>query len=212
MTTMHAELETEIFRQALDGMCVGMVLVDAAGRLVWANRAAQSTLGIDAESARGRVLGPLLTDPQISAFWQEAARSEGTLLSEAAVRSPHPAHLKLNAARCVDSAGRTIGRALLFCDVTADRALQIRLSEEATSRLLQMTETAKSSAQPRAGLTAKELEVLRRVGRGATNEGIAREFEIAASTVRSHIKRLYRKLGLKSRSDAVRYAVENGLV
>jgi PAS domain S-box-containing protein len=211
MAVSGAELSAGIFQQALDGMCVGMVVVDGSGRVVWANRAARCTLGIDGEAARGRALSQLLVDPHVAAFWREASKADETIVSEAALTSPHPAHLRLNAARCIDGAGRTIGRALLFCDVTADRAIQIRLSEEATSRLMQLAEAGRSPAQSCAGLTAKELEVLRLIGRGASNVEVSRQLGVAASTVKSHVKRIYRKLGLNSRTAAVRCALENGL-
>ena len=45
-----------------------------------------------------------------------------------------------------------------------------------------------------------------------SNDDIAEKVHVAPSTVRSHLKSLYRKLGLNSRTEAVSYAVRNHLV
>jgi LuxR family transcriptional regulator, maltose regulon positive regulatory protein len=45
------------------------------------------------------------------------------------------------------------------------------------------------------------------VGQGLGNDDIARNAHISPSTVRSHLKNLYRKLNLGSRAEAVRFAV-----
>lgn len=52
-------------------------------------------------------------------------------------------------------------------------------------------------------LTARELEVLRLIAAGLTNQDIAAELVIAAGTVKRHINHLYDKLGVKSRTQAV---------
>jgi LuxR family transcriptional regulator, regulator of acetate metabolism len=56
-------------------------------------------------------------------------------------------------------------------------------------------------------LTARELEVLRLLARGLTNQGIADELVVREGTVKYHVKNILRKLGATSRADAVsRYA------
>ena len=49
------------------------------------------------------------------------------------------------------------------------------------------------------------------LGQGLSNEDIARRMFVAPSTVRSHLKHVYRKTGLKSRAEAVRFANRNGI-
>jgi DNA-binding CsgD family transcriptional regulator len=56
------------------------------------------------------------------------------------------------------------------------------------------------------GLTAREAQVLRLVGRGATNCEIACELEISARTVEKHLEHVYRKLGVTGRFAAMGYA------
>lgn len=198
---------------ALDGMCVGLLLTNAAGKLSWANRAAQATLGFDLDSGRGRPLAQLLRDPAMAQFWHQACGSGGDVsMGQVELHWPLLRQLKANASRCVDADGRLIGRALLFCDVTQERSLQLQLSAEATQRLLDLAGQQKAAGcVPHCGLTPQELRILRLLGRGLGNKAIARELHVAASTVRTHLKHLYQKLGAASRSEAIGYAVRHAL-
>jgi predicted ATPase/DNA-binding CsgD family transcriptional regulator len=63
-----------------------------------------------------------------------------------------------------------------------------------------------------AGLTARELDVLRLVAQGLTDAQVAEELVISPRTVHSHLASIYNKLGVSSRTAAVRYVVERGLV
>jgi len=61
-------------------------------------------------------------------------------------------------------------------------------------------------------LTERELDVLRTLGQGLTNQEIAEKLNIEVTTVRSHISRILNKLGLGNRTQVALYAVEAGLV
>jgi len=61
-------------------------------------------------------------------------------------------------------------------------------------------------------LTARELEVLRLIAAGRSNADIAKELFVSAATVKTHINHLFAKTGVRDRSQAVRYAYQNGLV
>jgi DNA-binding NarL/FixJ family response regulator len=71
-------------------------------------------------------------------------------------------------------------------------------------------------AQPRprapAGLTAREVEVLRLVATGRTNRSIAEELVISEKTVARHVSNIFTKLRISSRSAATAYAYEHDLV
>ncbi len=57
-------------------------------------------------------------------------------------------------------------------------------------------------------LTKREVEVLALIGEGVTTDsGLAAELHISTSTVQSHVKSLYRKTGLHSRTDLIALAV-----
>lgn len=60
-------------------------------------------------------------------------------------------------------------------------------------------------------LTARELELLSFVAAGLTNAEISRAMFLAESSVKTYLKRVYRKLGINSRSQAVMRAVELGI-
>lgn len=56
---------------------------------------------------------------------------------------------------------------------------------------------------PLAGLTEREREILESLSKGMTNQQLARDFEISLNTVKFHLKNLYGKMGVESRSQAV---------
>jgi len=61
-------------------------------------------------------------------------------------------------------------------------------------------------------LTERELEVFRLLGRGFSNQEIVRELWISESTVKTHVTRVFAKLELRDRAQAVVLAYESGLV
>jgi DNA-binding NarL/FixJ family response regulator len=61
-------------------------------------------------------------------------------------------------------------------------------------------------------LTERELEVFRLLGRGFSNREVARELWISESTVKTHVTRVFAKLELRDRAQAVVMAYESGLV
>jgi DNA-binding CsgD family transcriptional regulator len=63
-----------------------------------------------------------------------------------------------------------------------------------------------------AGLTPRQLEVLRLVAEGLSNEQIAVELYLSKKTVEHHISAIYSKLGVASRTRAITAAAEVGAV
>jgi DNA-binding CsgD family transcriptional regulator len=61
-------------------------------------------------------------------------------------------------------------------------------------------------------LTAREIDVLRLVAGGLTNREIADRLGISPRTVDAHLRSIYGKIGVSSRSAATLYAFEHGLV
>jgi len=61
-------------------------------------------------------------------------------------------------------------------------------------------------------LTAREVEVLRLLAQGLTSTQIAEQLVIGLVTVNSHVRSIYNKLGVSSRSAATRYAIEHHLL
>lgn len=61
-------------------------------------------------------------------------------------------------------------------------------------------------------LSAREVEVLTHASRGASNKEIALALAISEATVKSHLVRIYRRLGVPDRTAAVTVAIERGLI
>jgi DNA-binding NarL/FixJ family response regulator len=66
-------------------------------------------------------------------------------------------------------------------------------------------------AQPKL-LSRREVEVLRLLAQGHTNQEAADQLAVSVKTIETHRKRLSDKLGLKSRAELFRYAVESRLL
>ena len=97
--------------------------------------------------------------------------------------------------------------------VAAGEAL---LAPRVTKRLLErfaaLRPAAGDAALRLAGLTDREREILVLIGRGRSNAEIAGELFIAEQTVKTHVSRIFAKLGLRDRVQAVILAFDAGLV
>ncbi|WP_261874154.1 helix-turn-helix transcriptional regulator [Vibrio rarus] len=69
--------------------------------------------------------------------------------------------------------------------------------------------TDSSSERQNLGLTSREKQILELLSYGISNQQIASRLFLSESTVKSHIYKLYKKLNVHSRHDAVRYARMN---
>jgi DNA-binding NarL/FixJ family response regulator len=61
-------------------------------------------------------------------------------------------------------------------------------------------------------LTTRELDVLRQIGMGATNQEIAESLFISEATVKSHVGHIFTKLGVRDRPAAIIYAFDHRIV
>jgi DNA-binding NarL/FixJ family response regulator len=61
-------------------------------------------------------------------------------------------------------------------------------------------------------LTPRQVEVLRLVARGMTNNEIAETLFLSRRTVHAHLRSIFHKLGVGHRSAATRYAIQHGLL
>ena len=63
-----------------------------------------------------------------------------------------------------------------------------------------------------AGLSARELDVLKLLAAGSPNKEIGDELSIADKTVESHVRNIYRKIGASMRAEAAAWAVRQGII
>ncbi|MCZ7561241.1 MAG: response regulator [Burkholderiaceae bacterium] len=93
------------------------------------------------------------------------------------------------------------------------------VSPEMTGKLVQaLRASARGDApaggaapdDPLARLSPREREILGHIARGASNKAIARELDIAETTVKIHVQHILRKLGLSSRVQAAVYLTGRG--
>jgi DNA-binding CsgD family transcriptional regulator len=63
-----------------------------------------------------------------------------------------------------------------------------------------------------AGLTAREVEVLRLAARGLSNKEIAERLVISPKTAGNHIEHIYTKIGISNRAGASLFAMQHGLL
>ena len=84
------------------------------------------------------------------------------------------------------------------------------LQDRITSLLESLALQEKKPAYP-AGLTKREVEVLREMAAGKTNQEISHALSISDNTVANHAKNIMAKIGVSNRVDAALYAVKQGL-
>ena len=108
-----------------------------------------------------------------------------------------------------EAAGRPLDEAVAICvplsaqpTLTRAAALAARIAEQAN---------AASRTAP-AGISPRELEVLRLLAAGRSSREIAEILFLSARTVERHITNLYTKIDAHSRSEAIAFAHEHGLV
>ncbi|MEV4753730.1 response regulator transcription factor [Micromonospora sp. NPDC049559] len=109
------------------------------------------------------------------------------------------------------------GPALLVEAVRAASVGDALISPAVTLRLLRHVTaggapTRGSRRQPVRPLSERELEVVRAIATGRTNQEIGAELFISLSTVKSHVSGIQTKLGLRNRVEIAAWAWENGVV
>ena len=122
-----------------------------------------------------------------------------------AVRAGAAGFLLTNAApSMLPEAVRALGKGDGWLDPTVTRALLQELASRAEPSLPTAAEVQQ--------LTRREREVLVAMANGRTNSQIASEMFLSESTVKTHVHRIFLKLGISDRAKAVSVAFRTGLV
>ena len=96
--------------------------------------------------------------------------------------------------------------------VAGERVMTPALEMDAMGALGRMARRAREAADVEAGLTPRERQVLDLLGEGFTIGQIASRLGISPRTVETHVAKLYRKLGVRTRVQAISRAATLGLV
>ena len=99
---------------------------------------------------------------------------------------------------------RAVAEGRTFMDISGG----LGLAQGPLSRRAPSTPGGREATQ----LTGREREVMARVAEGYTNSQIAEELRLAVKSVETYRARVMDKLGLKSRADLVRFALESGIL
>jgi len=104
----------------------------------------------------------------------------------------------------------------LFASIRSLEKGEWALSRAMTGKVLEeftrIATTFEKNYMSANNLTARETEVLAKIGEGLDNRQISEVLDISENTVRVHIHNLYEKLNLRSRSEAISFARRNNLV
>lgn len=74
------------------------------------------------------------------------------------------------------------------------------LARDCIKRLKERSEASKAGSE---GLTSRELDVLKHLASGKSLEAISKSLHISKNTMKTHLRNIYRKLGVAGRADAV---------
>jgi two-component system nitrate/nitrite response regulator NarL len=87
------------------------------------------------------------------------------------------------------------------------------ISAQMTGKLVRGLQAVREAPrnEEKDSLTPREREILAHLTKGHSNKQIARNLDVAESTVKIHVQHILRKLDLSSRVQAAVYAIENGL-
>jgi len=134
-----------------------------------------------------------------------------------ACRAPHERALTLLAhAELVAASGNNAEATLMLDEVRAictpiNAHPALRMAEQVRNDLAHAVNPAAPVAIPHAGLSAREVEVLRLVAAGHTNAAIADQLYLSVGTVKAHVGNIFAKIGVRNRAAATRFAIDHGL-
>lgn len=154
----------------------------------------------------------MLTTFDDDAYVRDALRAgaRGYLLKDL------PAQDLANAVRAVSQGVYQFDASVIERMIEAYRRPNTSQQSETEERMTSPLPKTKTNATPdspsAAGLTNREIEILRLIAAGATNREVADQLVISEGTVKNHLSNIFGRLGLRDRTQAVMYARERGLL
>ena len=206
--------------ELLDIARFGACAASPEGTVVFWNRRAAQIAGLPASQVTGRPCREV-----IAAVAARLAAS-GAALADAPIASPG----SVDAARASRARNEPALTPVIIAGQCDDDVLTVYLFDDslATSPGAQPgTDAPDPAAQPRPGtgmregeppkgapsvLSRREAQILRLVAAGIGTDHIAADLQISVHTVRNHVRNMRRKLGAKTKLDAVVTAIRRGLL
>ena len=99
-----------------------------------------------------------------------------------------------------------------YLSKSADRATLLRTIQTVAAGGFCFASDPAPSAPAIPGLSGRELDVLRHLGQGLSNDDLGRVLGVSGETIKSHLKAIFLKLGVNGRTEAVSRAYELGLL
>lgn len=223
--TEEALKQSRLLETAVNTLRDAFYLLDEHGRLVRWNSTLRSVSGLGDERLAGMPLSQLVRreDQEALEAWLQQLNEEGRATTELHFSHSRDVPFEFTGVLLGDSAGNSEGICGIAHNVAARKQTEAQLKEAirtviedaswfAQSVLDKMTRVTGSDPLPDrdVDLTERETEVLECIAAGRNNEQIATELGLSYATVRNYVARLYGKLGVHSRAEAVIWARERG--
>ncbi len=213
---------------ALERAAEGAFLIDRNQRIIYWNQAAQEMLGY----APAEVLGRSCYDVIQGRDDHDHAWCRGNCSVTARAKTGQPVETFNTLAKAKSGELHWINVSILALETAGQEdslavlhlfrdAGELKRREQFAQQVLQLVETmhqppvrpadASGAFWPEP-LTEREMEVLQLVAQGFSTQQIMQALSISRSTTRNHIQNIYQKLHVHTRSQAVAYAFEHGLV
>jgi PAS domain S-box-containing protein len=225
--TMELATQSNLLETALNTLRDLFFVADADRRLVRWNRELCAMTGLDEDEVENRRLTVLVHQDDREAMEQwyvrvledGAATVEALLLMDSGNYVPY----EFTGARLKDGEGKPMGVCGIARNISARRQTEQHLKQAireviddatwfAQSVLEKMTQVSSSRAPSikASDLTDREREVIELIAKGMKNNQIAKDLGLSYATVRNYVARIYGKLDVHSRAEAVIWARERG--
>lgn len=179
--------------ETLAALGIGTILVDRLGRIVEVNPMAEALLGSDFQVRQGRFLGPRRACERLERAIQNAL--SGKLACDGApilMERRGTSSLMANVVPLITLIDNPLARGCLLVTLK-----ELGLPESPQTERLQQA----------LGLTRRQAEIAEALARGGRVETIAEQSGVSPSTIRTHIKDLFLRLGVTRQSDLVALVV-----
>ncbi|MFZ0306355.1 MAG: response regulator transcription factor [Terracidiphilus sp.] len=160
-----------------------------------------------------------LTMPRVGGMKALQAMARDCRETRVLILTMHDDPAYLRSALAAGAAGYLLKRAVDAELIAAIRAvdrggvfLDPRLANIVVQDVLAKRKTKSGETRPTNLLSRRELQVLTLVARGYTSAEIAKQILVGVKTIETYRSRLAEKLGLRTRSDVIRFAVQMGLL